>query len=79
MFNALYKTGHIISVLTTLKEASYREKRKPGQHRFQKYTIWVPSAIRSDRLNVQTHPFLSSIKSVCHILFCTTGSNPVST
>lgn len=73
------KQCHIISVLTTLNEASYREKKKPGQCRCQKYIIWVPSSKRSDRLNVQTHPFLSSIKSVFHILFYTTGSNPVST
>lgn len=72
------KQCHIISILTTLNEASYREK-KPGQCRCQKYTIWIPSVKRSDRLIVQTHPFLSSIKSAFHFLFCTTGSNPVST
>lgn len=72
------KQRHIVSVLTTLNEASYREKM-PGQCRCQKYTIWIPSAKGSDRLNVQTHPFLSTIKFVFHILFCTTGSNPGST
>lgn len=72
------KQCHIISVLTTLNKASYGEK-KHEQCRCQKYTIWIPSAKRSDRLNVQTHPFLSSIKSVCHVPFYTTGNNPVST
>lgn len=73
------KECHIISVLTTLNEASYREKKKPGQYRYQKCTIWIPSTKRSDRLNVQTHPFLSYIKSVFHILFYIIGSNPVLT
>lgn len=73
------KQCHIISVLTTLNEASYGKKKKPGECRCQKYTIWIPSAKRSDRLNIQTHPFLSSIKSVFHILFYATGSTAVST
>lgn len=71
------KQCHIISVLATLNEATYREK-KPGQCRCQKCTIWITS-VKSDKLNVQTHLFLSSIKSVFHILSYATGSNPVST